>query len=87
MTADTNAPPLEQVHEQIRDALSVPDAACLDGNHAQPSIDYFGETDRLAELLPQLRDLAARRGWIEGDGSVQLVDNGLRLTLSSNFPR
>lgn len=84
---DAEAPRLEQVHEQIRAALPVPDAACLDNNHRQSRIDYLGDTGQLGELLPQLRELAARHGWIEGDGSVQLTTDGLRITLSSTFPR
>lgn len=84
---DTSPPPLEEVHEQIRAALPMPAAACLDDNHESARIDYFGDTDQLGELLPQLRDLAIRRGWTVGDGSVQLITDGLRLTLSSDFPR
>lgn len=82
------APPLERVHEQIRAALpALPQAACLDDNHRQPQIDYFGDTGQLGELRGQLRDLATRNGWLDGDGSVQLADNALRITLSSNHPR
>lgn len=85
---DASAPPLEQVHEEIRAALpAMPQAACLDDNHQQARIDYFGEPDRLGELLPQLHELVDWHGWIEDDGSVQLITDGLRLTLSSNFPR
>lgn len=84
MTADTSPPPLERVHEQIRDALPVPDAACLDDNHEQARIDYFGGS---VELLPQLHQLAHQRGWVDGDGSVQLITDGLRITLRSDFPR
>lgn len=85
---DTSLPPLERVHEQIRAALpAMPQAACLDDKHEHARIDYFGDRDRIAELLPQLRDLAARRGWLDGDGSVQLTTDGLRLTLSSAVAR
>ena len=85
--SDTGMPPLQRVHEQVRDVLPVPEAACLDDNHQQARIDYFGDLDRLGELLSQLHELADRHGWVEEDGSVQLIIGGLRLTLSSNFPR
>lgn len=85
--SDASMPPLQRVHEQVRDALPVPEAACLDDNHQQARIDYFADPDRLGALLPQLHQFADRHGWIEDDGSVQLITDGLRLTLSSNFPR